>query len=1032
MKKNKKLFKKKAPQFKIGLFLSYFLIAFNLLYGFFFFPYVIGIIGDAQYGIYKAVASLAAQLTLIDFGVTAAITRFIGKFVAENNKEGEERYLGMAMTQSMIVICIIFVGAIVMIFLINPIFSSTFSDSQMVNAYIIFAFLFLDTIISVPLSFLLAISIGHSKFIFSNGLKILQMITKVAISLLLVSLFKGAIFLVFSSIIVSICCLVISAFFVINKLKIKVRLEKNMFKNPFFKESAIYISIMLIGSVINLFNGNIDLILIGSQISPVAVTVYSYALLFYSAYNSLGLSISNMMLPKISIDLFSPNSDMAVEETIIKVGRFQAFLLGAGLTGYILFGERFINLWLGDGYSDVWILGLILLFGAFFPMIQTVCHTVLKAKNKLIFRTIVMLIGCSFNFTVMYLGLKTGNLIWAAIGTTSSSFIFEVIVMNFYYKKIIGLNIWHILKKILIGPLLCCLFASFFSYIFININESSISNYILSICLFLFLFFVAIILFGFNLQERRYFFGLGKNKLILDFDFNFSGNKPLYIPYSDKEELDFLLTQLKMKKVENPANDFSNSYSFDEMEKMKDVAKQNFLIRWDVISENENMQYERFPLFKKKLSYSVFSNILFRPIHLIKKMLFLRSYIAKGQDSKIKKIKQESTLFSLSFIFVILLPLALFFDVNPYVKADMLRKMVVNEEVTSCNVVIQDSNYPLSNFKDDYVDFNLLNNKFFSSNNIFFFEGITNEARSYYSLENKNQLSFQDFSLIYYSELFAFPEESTNEMIINHFKNSNVDLLSVDRTIVKDEHAIIIDLQTAITLFGEDDNVGNYLGKTITSRYLYTYSGDYFYRESKISGVISNSRDIYKPTDGSLVFSNKKTINLPIAGMRFMALLGENSYANSMGLIKISQLSNFNDLNVTYKLFLNDIRRSDLEIIFYKNYGAVDLNGNSWFDPLLLFVIYFIIVFIIVYIVSARYYKRLFTIFTYSYFTIVSFIALLSFLAFSVFSFIGMINTSFVITLSLFSLCFSLSALIIIIGKFAYFYNNKNNSVTKK
>ena len=58
--------------------------------------------------------------------------------------------------------------------------------------------------------------------------------------------------------------------------------------------------------------------------------------------------------------------------------------LGGALCGYIVLGKEFIRLWLGDGYSFAWIVGLLLMVPTTIPLVQNVCLSILRAQNKML------------------------------------------------------------------------------------------------------------------------------------------------------------------------------------------------------------------------------------------------------------------------------------------------------------------------------------------------------------------------------------------------------------------------------------------------------------------------------------------------------------------------------------------------------------------------------------------------------------------------------------------------------------------------
>ena len=105
------------------------------------------------------------------------------------------------------------------------------------------------------------------------------------------------------------------------------------------------------------------------------------------------------------------------------------------ITVMTFLGMPFINVWLGDGFRDVYILTNILLFPALFELCINVCLSVLRAKNMLKFRTAVIAISAIINLLVMLISMPYIGYFGASIGTACSYFFGSVVIMGVYYYK---------------------------------------------------------------------------------------------------------------------------------------------------------------------------------------------------------------------------------------------------------------------------------------------------------------------------------------------------------------------------------------------------------------------------------------------------------------------------------------------------------------------------------------------------------------------------------------------------------------------
>jgi hypothetical protein len=125
------------------------------------------------------------------------------------------------------------------------------------------------------------------------------------------------------------------------------------------------------------------------------------------------------------------------------------YILGA----FVLYGKQFVSLWVGgelgvEGSNTAWILALMIMGAYTLPLVQGFGNSILEAKNKLSFKAVLYL-------SFLIIGTIVGAFLakpYGPIGMMSGSILGWVIVqnvMNFYYHKVIGLNIIRFFKELL-------------------------------------------------------------------------------------------------------------------------------------------------------------------------------------------------------------------------------------------------------------------------------------------------------------------------------------------------------------------------------------------------------------------------------------------------------------------------------------------------------------------------------------------------------------------------------------------------------
>src|SRR5690606_41053038 len=83
----------KINQLKGGAALSYITIFLTNIVGLVLTPFIIRSFGSAEDGLYTMIGALVGYMSVLDFGLNDTIVRYVAKYRAENDKEGEENFL---------------------------------------------------------------------------------------------------------------------------------------------------------------------------------------------------------------------------------------------------------------------------------------------------------------------------------------------------------------------------------------------------------------------------------------------------------------------------------------------------------------------------------------------------------------------------------------------------------------------------------------------------------------------------------------------------------------------------------------------------------------------------------------------------------------------------------------------------------------------------------------------------------------------------------------------------------------------------
>ena len=114
--------------------LSYGLIILNAVYGIVLMPYIIGQIGQADYGVYKTISAFTSALMVLDLGTGNTAMRSIAKFIAEGREERIPGFIRALFAQGAVISVVIAVISGGIYLSLDTIYKNGLSASEITKA----------------------------------------------------------------------------------------------------------------------------------------------------------------------------------------------------------------------------------------------------------------------------------------------------------------------------------------------------------------------------------------------------------------------------------------------------------------------------------------------------------------------------------------------------------------------------------------------------------------------------------------------------------------------------------------------------------------------------------------------------------------------------------------------------------------------------------------------------------------------------------------------------------------------------------
>ncbi|MCI9272530.1 MAG: oligosaccharide flippase family protein [Clostridiales bacterium] len=475
------------------------MILFNTVSNLILTPVYLHSLGTDGYGFYQMIYAVASYILVLDFGIGTTMVRFISEYRAKGDKKGEENfafYCGVFV--AFIAVAVVLVGLVINANLER--IYQTLSAEDFALAHKMFLLMLVVLVFTVVERFFEGIAMSYEYFSVAKLIGIAKLVVKFTLVLLFLSGGMGVLSLIYVDIISLGCSLAL--FFFYDFFVLRFRVRYHYWDSGIVKPIATFTLAILLQSVVGYINNTADKTILGIMLGKTATGIYSVAMTFITVFNMLPTAISNVFLPQATKMVVKGTGNREMTNLVIRPGRMQFIICGGILGGFLILGRDFIALWAGDNVMETWLTALIIMVPNMIPLIQNVCNNILDAKNKRMFRSLVMLGLSVFNIILTVILIQQIGLLGAPIATGIAYLIGYVFIMNIYYRKKIGLEVGRMFREIFSGIAPSLLVACLICLPLYWWKQVSWITFLIKAAVFCLVYAALLLWFGVNQQEK--------------------------------------------------------------------------------------------------------------------------------------------------------------------------------------------------------------------------------------------------------------------------------------------------------------------------------------------------------------------------------------------------------------------------------------------------------------------------------------------------------------------------------------------------
>lgn len=441
-------------QYRLGAVLSYALIALNIVISLFFTPYIMEVLGRDQAGLYQVIGNFVSYISVMDFGLGNAIIRYVAKYRAEGKQRKMESFLGMAMSLYLAIGAVVLAAGGVCYAFLPSIFPN-FTPENMALAKPMFLLLVFNMTLSLVMNVFPGVLAGFERFVLMRTLSIVRVVLRAIVLLVMLPLGANVLHMVILDTALNLLFTLIQFGYAFVKLKVRIRFFD--FDKPLLREITTYSAFIFLNMLMEQMYWKVDSTIIGILYTTTTVTITTIGTMIAEYFMQFSSSLSGLFLPKATQMVVRGASMEELTDMMIRIGRIQLMIIGLLVVGFVSVGHQFLTCWVGDSMgADVdqsYAIATMLILALTIPLFQNTGISIVQAMNRHAFRSVVLVCVAALNVAVSIVLAKLYGPVGAALGTVLSLLIGNVGIINWYYYRMIGLNIPRFFRETLRGIL---------------------------------------------------------------------------------------------------------------------------------------------------------------------------------------------------------------------------------------------------------------------------------------------------------------------------------------------------------------------------------------------------------------------------------------------------------------------------------------------------------------------------------------------------------------------------------------------------
>lgn len=425
-----------TKQVKIGAIISYVMIAINIVLGLVYTPWILRQVGSSDYGLYTIASSIVA-LFLMDFGMSAAVTRFVSNYRAAHDEDNINGFVNLAIKFYLVICAFSAILLTVAYFNIGTIYSKLTPD-ELESFKSVFIVTAVFVVLCFPVNICNGILNAFERFTALKGLDVFNKLGTVIVTIIALLLNGGVMMLIVVHGVFNLLTFLLKIWMV--RRMTTVRPSQNRNSHIHFKEVFSFSAWSTANSISQQMIFNLMPSILAMVANTLSVTLYGFANVIEGYVYTITQAINGLFMPQVARLIKGEADAKNVQALMVRVGRLNQSVISLLIIGFAMIGQEFVVLWVGEEYSTLYFCILFLIIPYFVSASQQIANTSIIVLNYIKYSTIINIGTGIINLVSAFYVCRYFG-VMGVCATIGILFVIRIIALNFVYATKLKIRI---------------------------------------------------------------------------------------------------------------------------------------------------------------------------------------------------------------------------------------------------------------------------------------------------------------------------------------------------------------------------------------------------------------------------------------------------------------------------------------------------------------------------------------------------------------------------------------------------------------